>query len=52
MNVREKLIDLKPCPFCGGELRRGCVWCVIINNTFAKQHDFCSRGERRKENVY
>ena len=20
MDVREKLIDLKPCPFCGGEL--------------------------------
>ena len=43
---------LKPCPFCGGEFLRGCAWCVIINNTFAKQYDFCSRGERRKENVY
>ena len=48
MDVREKLIDLKSCPFCGGELRQGYVWYVIINNTFAKQYDFCSRGERRK----
>ena len=52
MDVKEKLVDLKPCPFCGGELWRGCAWCVIINNTFAKQYDFCSRDERREENVY
>ena len=25
MDVREKLVDLKPCPFCGGEYVDG-VW--------------------------
>ena len=47
MNSWEKS-DSYPAVNCGGELRRGCVWCVIINSTFAKQYDFCSRGERRK----
>ena len=25
---------------------------MIINNTFAKQYDFCSRGETRKDREY